>query len=115
MVGFSKVMLARFELIDYRIIVGVKYCFRYNQRNRQRMNAEDGDGMDLGALPRAQRRRRAKKLMTMEEVNEKFPLKKYKAWRSSRAQEGLPTAGGIATTTSRPASIKNEERAEDTL
>jgi len=46
--------------------------------------------------------------MTMEEVNEKFPLTKYKTWRSSRAQEGLPTAGGITTTsTSKPASLRH--------
>lgn len=102
----------------YRIIVGVKYCFRYNQRNRARLAAgEDGDAVDLGALPRAHRRRREKKLMTMEEVNERFPLTKYKTWRSTRAEEGLPTAGGIApgTTPSRPASIKapHDELEED--
>jgi hypothetical protein len=101
-----------------RIIVGVKYCFRYNQRNRARLAAgEDGEGVDLGALPRAHRRRREKKLMTMEEVNERFPLTKYKTWRSTRAEEGLPTAGGIApgTAPSRPASIKapHDELEED--
>ena len=92
-----------------RIIVGVKYCFRYNQRNRQRMNGEDPDALDLGAMPRTHRRRREKKLMSMEEVNERFPLKKYKAWRSSRAEEGLPTAGGITNTASRPASVRGIE------
>jgi Ring finger domain len=102
----------------YRIIVGVKYCFRYNQRNRARLAAgEDGDGVDLGALPRAHRRRREKKLMTIDEVNERFPLTKYKTWRSTRAEEGLPTAGGIApgTAPSRPASIKapHDEVEED--
>jgi Ring finger domain len=44
--------------------------------------------------------------MSMEEVNEKFPLTKYKTWRSNRAEEGLPTAGGI-TASSRPASIRD--------
>ncbi|KIW21326.1 hypothetical protein PV08_01906 [Exophiala spinifera] len=91
------------------IIVGVKYCFRYNQRNRQRMNGEDPDGVDLGAMPRQHRRRREKKLMSMDEVNEKFPLIKYKTWRSNRADEGLPTAGGI-NNASRPASIHNQPR-----
>lgn len=91
------------------IIVGVKYCFRYNQRNRARMNGEDPDGVDLTAMPRQHRRRREKKLMTIEEVNEKFPLIKYKTWRSNRAQEGLPTAGGI-NTASRPASMHNVQR-----
>lgn len=95
--------------IRVRIIVGVKYCFRYNQRNRALRNGEDGEPIDLGAMPRAHRRRREKKLMTMDEVNERFPLAKYKAWRMSRAAEGLPTAGGIAAAPSRPTSIKNEE------
>ena len=73
------------------------------------MNGEDPDGVDLGAMPRQHRRRREKKLMTMDEVNEKFPLTKYKTWRSNRADEGLPTAGGI-NTSSRPASIHNHAR-----
>ncbi|RMZ88418.1 hypothetical protein DV736_g4340, partial [Chaetothyriales sp. CBS 134916] len=97
------------------IIVGVKYCFRYNQRNRMRMQAEGEDAVDLNAMPRQHRRRREKKLMTMEEVNEKFPLTKYKLWRATRAERGLPTAGGImATTVSRPPSIseRRESKAE---
>lgn len=49
--------------------------------------------------------------MTMDEVNEKFPITKYKTWRSSRAEEGLPTSGGI-NTTSRPASIREPENVE---
>ena len=49
----------------------------------------------------------------MEEVNEQFPLTKYKTWRSTRAQEGLPTAGGINPSTSRPASVKNLPRASE--
>jgi hypothetical protein len=48
--------------------------------------------------------------MTMDEVNDRFPLSKYKAWRSTRADEGLPTAGGITAPGSRPQSLKNEER-----
>merc|ERR1712230_247591 len=63
------------------IIVGVKYCFRYNQRNRQRALGEDGNPIDLMAMPRPHRRRREKKLMTMDDVNERFPLTKYKIWR----------------------------------
>lgn len=46
--------------------------------------------------------------MTMDEVNERFPLTKYKAWMTTRAAEGLPTAGGI-TAAGRPLSVKNEE------
>ncbi|KAL8899911.1 MAG: hypothetical protein Q9207_005955 [Kuettlingeria erythrocarpa] len=78
------------------IIVGVKYCFRYNQRNRRQQHDENGEPIDMAALPRTHRRRREKKLMTMDEVNDRFPLTKYKAWMASRAEEGLPTAGGVA-------------------
>ena len=50
--------------------------------------------------------------MSMEEVNERFPLMKYKAWMTSRAEEGLPTAGGVAApTASRAASLRNAEGA----
>ena len=46
--------------------------------------------------------------MSMEEVNERFPLMKYKAWMTSRAEEGLPTAGGVAAPlASRAASLRN--------
>ncbi|CAI6278873.1 unnamed protein product [Periconia digitata] len=92
------------------IIVGVKYCFRYNQRNRAARQAQDGDPIDLAAMPRPHRRRREKKLMTMEEVNERFSLMKYKQWKASRENEGLPAAGGIATAPqSRANSVKDVE------
>ncbi|KAF2634928.1 hypothetical protein P280DRAFT_493980 [Massarina eburnea CBS 473.64] len=92
------------------IIVGVKYCFRYNQRNRAARAAQDGEPIDLAAMPRPHRRRREKKLMTMDEVNDRFPLTKYKQWKSSRETEGLPTAGGIATAPqSRANSVKDVE------
>jgi hypothetical protein len=78
-----------------RIIVGVKYCFRYNQRNRLR-NAGAGEAeIDLATMGTRPRRRREKKLMSMEEVNERFPLTKYKMWRVTREAQGLPTAGGV--------------------
>jgi len=91
------------------IIVGVKYCFRYNQRNRQRQLGEDGTPLDIMAMPRQHRRRREKKLMTMDEVNERFPLSKYKLWRSQRAAHGLPTEGGVTAPPSRAASIREVE------
>lgn len=95
-----------------RIIVGVKYCFRYNARNRPRHD-ENGDPIDLAAMPRQHRRRREKKLMSLDEVNDRFPTTKYKAWVSSRAEEGLPTAGGVAAPSSRPASIKEPEQSSE--
>ena len=46
--------------------------------------------------------------MSMDEVNERFPLKKYKAWMTTRAEEGLPTAGGVANPQDR-ASLRDSE------
>ena len=46
----------------------------------------------------------------MEEVNERFPLTKYKVWRSSREAEGLPAAGGV---TSRAPSVAEVEATVD--
>ncbi|KAL6837606.1 hypothetical protein V8C40DRAFT_230391 [Trichoderma camerunense] len=92
------------------IIVGVKYCFRYNARNRARMTNEDGEPITLENMPRPHRRRREKKLMTMDEVNDKFPMMKYKTWVSQRAREGLPTSGGVEAP-SRPNSVHNADGA----
>jgi len=66
----------------------------------------------MANMPRPHRRRREKKLMTMDEVNDRFPLTKYKQWRSSRESEGLSANGGIATAPqSRAGSIKDVEGA----
>lgn len=93
--------------IFLRIIVGVKYCFRYNARNRAMRLNEDGEPINLENMPRPHRRRREKKLMTMDEVNDKFPMMKYKAWVSQRAREGLPTAGGVSAPPSRANSVRS--------
>lgn len=45
--------------------------------------------------------------MSMEEVNERFPLTKYKAWVASRAVQGLPTTGGVTAPPSRAASLRD--------
>lgn len=46
----------------------------------------------------------------MDEVNERFPLQKYKQWKASRENEGLPASGGIATAPqSRANSVKDVE------
>jgi hypothetical protein len=44
--------------------------------------------------------------MTMDEVNERFPLSKYKNWVATRASEGLSTSGGVAAAPSRAASVR---------
>lgn len=71
-----------------------------------RMN-EDGEPINMENMPRPHRRRREKKLMTMDEVNEKFPMVKYKTWVSQRARVGLPTAGGVSVPPSRANSIRD--------
>src|SRR5271156_5124754 len=88
-----------------RIIVGVKYCFRYSQRNRRGQQFEEE--VDLATLHPfvgmhhpVQRRRREKKLLKIEEVNERFPVMTYKAWRAQRERAGLSAEGGIAPQTS---------------
>jgi hypothetical protein len=45
--------------------------------------------------------------MTIDEVNERFPITKYKAWVSSRADQGLSTEGGVAMPSSRPTSVRD--------
>lgn len=94
-----------------RIIVGVKYCFRYNARNRALARLdENGEPIDLQNMPaRPHRRRREKKLMTMDEVNDKFPMVKYKTWVLDRKKEGLPTTGGISAPPSRANSVRSVE------
>lgn len=87
----------------------MKYCFRYNARNRQMRMNEDGEPITLENMPRPHRRRREKKLMTMDEVNDKFPMMKYKTWVSERAREGLPTAGGVSAPASRANSIRDAD------
>ena len=78
-----------------RIIVGVKYYFRRNRRNRQLRDEDMGEPINMMNIHRTHRRKKEKKLMTMDEVNEQFPLVKYKVWRSTRENDGLPTSGGI--------------------
>lgn len=112
MVSLALLSVTVFVLIHDRIIVGVKYCFRYNQRNRQlRAMGENGEPIDLANLHGPRRRRREKKLMTMEEVNERFPLIKYKIWRSKREEEGLPAEGGVTAPPSRAASVRSKRTA----
>lgn len=47
--------------------------------------------------------------MSMEDVNERFPLTKYKVWRSSREAQGLPAEGGVTAPPSRAGSLRDEE------
>lgn len=91
-----------------RIIVGVKYCFRYNQRARAGLLDESEEPIGMNNVQRP-RRRREKKLMSMEDVNTRFPLTKYKIWKATRANQGLVAAGGVTASPSRAASVKNIE------
>lgn len=78
------------------IIIGVKYCFRYqNARRRGLAMGSTGEGVAMGTVHHG-RRRREKKLMTMEEVETQFPQMSYKAWRAQRERMGLSTEGGVS-------------------
>lgn len=48
--------------------------------------------------------------MSMDEVNQRFPLTKYKIWCATREQEGLPSAGGVTAPPSRAPSVKGSVR-----
>ena len=77
---------------------------------RRQLEEEHEEAIDMNVMPRTHRRRREKKLMSSDEVNERFPLMKYKAWTTTRAEKGLPTAGGVAApSASRAASLRNAE------
>lgn len=39
--------------------------------------------------------------MTVDEVNEQFPMMKYRSWAAERTREGLPTPGGVSVPASR--------------
>ncbi|KAK4097944.1 hypothetical protein N658DRAFT_256821 [Parathielavia hyrcaniae] len=60
-------------------------------------------------VPRPHRRRREKKLMPIDEVNEKFPMLQYKMWVAGRAQKGLPTRGGVSVPASRANSVQDAD------
>ncbi|BFZ55965.1 hypothetical protein PYCC9005_003006 [Savitreella phatthalungensis] len=75
------------------IIIGVKYCFRYQNARRRGMTMNEVAMEQMGH----RRRRREKKLMTQEEVDDRFPLQTYKNWRADRERAGLSTAGGVAS------------------
>src|SRR5579871_3500417 len=88
----------------FRIIVGVKYCFRYSQRNRRGQPVEEEVDLTtlhpfVGLTHPVQRRRREKKLLKIDDVNDRFPVMTYKAWRAQRERQGLSAEGGIANQT----------------
>jgi len=47
--------------------------------------------------------------MPIDEVNEKFPMQKYKTWVASRARQGLSTNGGVSAPSSRPGSVRDAD------
>ena len=51
--------------------------------------------------------------MSLDEVNERFPITKYKTWVSLRAEQGLSTSGGVNVSSSRPASIKDHDQSSE--
>lgn len=90
------------------LIIGIKYCCR-RRRSRLEVTEPDGDRTNeelhtlsfYGAgvfipttVPR--RRRREKKLLTIEQLDDMFPIQKYSQWCELREKHGLPVEGGIS-------------------
>lgn len=94
--------------INLWLVIGIKYCCR---RRRRRLSpglnnydvATNEELQNLSFYPTTgrfrplPRRRREKKLLTMDELDEKFPIQKYKEWCSHRELSGLSTEGGISS------------------
>jgi len=59
-----------------------------------------------------QRRRREKKLLKIEDVNERFPVMTYKAWRAQRERAGLSPEGGIAPQTNTGTTVIDRPESE---
>lgn len=74
--------------------------------------AYDEHAFDLGILRTpAHRPRRERKLLTQTEIEQRFPVKKYKLWRTEREFAGLPSEGGVASVVaSRAASVRSVRR-----
>lgn len=67
-------------------------CCRFNIRSRELQAGRNGDLIDLEALPRPHRRNQVGILMTVSELDERFPIQKYKYWVTSRARVDAPIA-----------------------
>ncbi|EJP62001.1 RING finger domain protein [Beauveria bassiana ARSEF 2860] len=80
------------------VILSAQYCFRY-AHNRTRATVVNGRPTPLVTMPNARRERRQKSLMTVNEINGRFPKRKYGHWVSERAGECLPTADSFTVTT----------------
>lgn len=94
------------------LIIGIKYCCRHRRmRHDRELNDYDETNEELRAFPfyngragagvtrfrPAPRRKREKKLLTLEQLDEKAPLVKYKDWCDNRKENGLSTEGGISS------------------
>jgi hypothetical protein len=88
-----------------RIVIVARCCRRFNVRSRELQAGGNGDGngdpVDLEALPRPHRRNRVGILMTMGELDERFPVQKYKYWVASHAKVDAPITGEGSVPSSR--------------
>jgi hypothetical protein len=90
------------------VILGLKYCCRH--RRRRMLGLSDSDSVNGGQDELAfylnpiiaptdihRRRRKERKVLTMDELNTRFPVKKYSDWGAEREKEGLSATGGISS------------------
>ena len=104
------------------VVLGLKYC----RRNRQRRLAlENGDEQALeelntyfnplfasATLANTRRARLERKLITLEDLNRRFPVQKYKEWIADRKRAGLSTEGGISLSAAQEHHVQVQEMEE---
>lgn len=95
--------------INVWLILGLKYCCRSRRLALHAANDPERAtelqslayyrtgraGMYITSPP--PRRRREKKLLTLAQLDEQFPVQKYKEWCDHREQNGLSSEGGISS------------------
>ena len=86
----------------------MKTYVRCNAGTQQTLLPEGGDPVVLEPQPQHQRGQE-KRLITMDEVDGKFPIMKYKNWVSSRAKQVLHQEVGVLAPASRANSVRSLE------
>ncbi|KAK4078059.1 hypothetical protein Purlil1_12080 [Purpureocillium lilacinum] len=111
--------VSRSPLVVSAVVVGVvlmlllmssgSHCFRCNARNRGGRMGRDGLSATMGTLQRPYQQHYQKKLMSMNEVHDRFPMTKYGVWVATRVRHGLPAVGGVNSTAGQLAAIRASE------
>lgn len=92
------------------LIIGIRYYFRRRRnaaffdpsQQSQDMSGNNNNGQFVYQgngiyLQQVRRRRAPRKLLTLDQLDALFPIRKYRDWAAQQKQHGLPTEGGIST------------------